>query len=81
MASLIPWTITNKYYTADVHFLIDNVSESDSGGSKFPPVQEDEKIPAIIFAFAKDEVSVMSDKPAHMPINPVAIPFPILGSP
>jgi hypothetical protein len=77
---VIPWTISNKYYTADVHFFLEIVSGNDSGPSRLSSVQEDEKVPAIIFVFTQEEVSVVSNKPGCMPMNPVVVSFLVSGS-
>ncbi|KAG9034814.1 hypothetical protein FRB95_012507 [Tulasnella sp. JGI-2019a] len=50
----IEWIISNKYYTAPVHFLPKRISLPPAK-PLWPPEDEDEKVPAIIFVFADGE--------------------------
>jgi hypothetical protein len=47
--SIVTWTISNKYYTADVHFQIVQLKE-------WSPKQA-EGVPAVLFVWQKGEVS------------------------
>ncbi|KAG8857984.1 hypothetical protein FRB96_005475 [Tulasnella sp. 330] len=47
----IQWIISNKYYTAPVHFLAKPLSLPPAK-PLWPPEEEDEKVPAIIFVFS-----------------------------
>jgi hypothetical protein len=46
--SIVPWTIVNKYYSADVHFEIKDIMDWSS-----TPIHD---IPAVVFIWADGEV-------------------------
>jgi hypothetical protein len=48
----IPWTIVNKYYTADVHFELREIREWNASHA--------EGVPAIVFAWSNGEVMYLS---------------------
>ncbi|QRW20131.1 hypothetical protein RhiXN_09106 [Rhizoctonia solani] len=52
--SYIEWTIKNKYYTAPVHLYLHQVSKPPAK-PLWPPEADDERVPALIFVFRKDE--------------------------
>lgn len=52
----IPWTISNKYYTAHTHFHIQTPSKP-LALPLCPPKNPGEKVPAILFVWTKGEVS------------------------
>ncbi|KDQ15089.1 hypothetical protein BOTBODRAFT_32072 [Botryobasidium botryosum FD-172 SS1] len=51
---IIPWEISNKYYTAPVHFFAQPLARLPAV-PLWPPELESEKVPAIIFAFHRRE--------------------------
>lgn len=53
--TVIPWTIVNKYYTADVHFSVQDVA------GLLSPVDEGTKVPAIVYVFDRREVITTPD--------------------
>jgi hypothetical protein len=65
----IPWTISNKYYTADVHFHVQKPAKPPAL-PLYPPETAGEKVPAILFIWAKGEVSLyhlrLSKQHAHL---------------
>lgn len=48
--SIIPWKISNKYYTADVHF------ESITIDQYLPRRNEFDGVPAVVFVWNRDQV-------------------------
>ncbi len=59
---IIPWIITNKYYTAAVYFLVpppvgEGMTDvSLTSGSVPAPIPEDTHSPALIYVFKKGDV-------------------------
>lgn len=52
-SDVIPWTIANKYYTAEVHFSVQDLHRIAS------PMDEGMKAPAIVYVFDRQKVSAM----------------------
>ena len=48
----IPWTIRNKYYSADVHFQLVEYAHWDPQSAR--------RVPAVIFVWARGQVTLLS---------------------
>lgn len=56
---IIPWSISNKYYDAKVHFLLETLAEEETSESVLNTSSSDEQsVPAVIFVFRHDSVSL-----------------------
>jgi hypothetical protein len=57
--SIVPWTIANKYYTADVHFEAREwKSNSESGTGSRLTLDGADGVPAVIFVWMHGEVCI-----------------------